>query len=230
MAGRTISPISNIATQQDSLTGQSVKCILATRAYICDAVNAPASLAGTPTARCSSATAGVTTWSAPTAATGTWADMGAVLRSKVSMTYDKTYTEVRTGLDGVFRAAYVTAKSCSWAFGLENYDYTVLGQITGTTMRSSATGSGAYQFWIGKEDTIVKQLLLVGVNKIDGKEHHYYCPEALLKFAWGEDGDAIVVNVTADLRSYDFSATGVPAPTKDPATGSSSFYQITIWD
>lgn len=206
MAG-SISIASNQNTQQGTLTNQSVKCILASRAFISTAGAVPTAKLGTIAPY---------TYTAPS----NWSDLGAVLKSKVSMTYNKDYAEVRSGLDGVFRAAYVTSKTCEWNFALDNYDTTVMGLLLGQTasVNSAVATSVGYTFWVGREDIITRKLLVIGTNKIDGKEHQYYAPEALLKFAWEEDGDAIVIRVTATLRASTIAA------------GYDDFYQVTIWD
>lgn len=215
MAG-TINIASNVNTMQDSLANQSVKCILASRAFI-----APADEVGPGTKL--NVGAGFNTSTAPG---GNWTDLGAIMKSKVSMAYNKDYAEVRSGLDGVFRAAYVTSKTCEWNFALDNYDTTVLGLITGQPS-STINGGGAplsvgYRFWIGSEDIVTKALLIVGTNKIDGKEHQYWAKQALLKFAWEEDGDAVVIRVTATLRAASMTMTD--------GTARNNFYQVTIFD
>jgi hypothetical protein len=207
----------NKQTQQPALTSDtsSVKCILAGRAYVKDCTS-PVTTAVAPVAG-----------KAESTTPSGWTDLGAVMRSKVTMEYVKEYSDVRTGLDGVYYASYVTAKSCSWSFALDQYDATVLALLTGKTKGTgyitSSTQIG-YRFWIGKEDLVEKQLLLIGTNKLDEKEHQYWTPQADLRFSWEEDGDAIVIRVTAMLRSNTYSQDAYGDTTLK------SFYQVTIWD
>lgn len=202
---------SNRQTQQPSLDGQSVKCILASRAFIKTQGNSDTF----PMAE-------RVDESTPSG----WTDLGAIMRSKVSMEYTKEYNEVRSGLDGVYQVSYVTAKSCSWSFALDNYDSAILAELTGATRSYVTSGNqSGYKLWVGKEDTIVRQLFLVGTNKIDSKEHQYWSPAADIRFAWEEDGDAIVIRVTAQLQGKKF--------TDDPITDDQkklSFYEVCIWE
>lgn len=208
-----MSIVSNRQTQQPSLALSSVKCILASRAFVRDYTSALTN--NSPGARIDA-----------TDPSG-WTDLGAVMKSKVAMTYNKDYADVRSGLDGVYKTSYVTSKTCEWSFALDNYDNLVIAALTGTAASTStAGGSTGYRFWIGKEDVVEKQLLIVGTNKIDNKEHQYWAPSAILKFAWEEDGDAIVVRVTATLRAVDFKNS--IATSGETASGD-SFYQVTIW-
>lgn len=203
---------SNRQTQQTAIAGQSVKCILAGRAFI-KATDAAATFPGiqklgdgTPSG---------------------WTDLGAVMRSKVTMDYAKEYNEVRSGLDGVYQVSYVTTKSCTWSFALDQFDSTVLAELLGATKSQGFVTSGSaqgYKLWVGKEDTVVKQLFMLGTNKIDSKEHQYWAPEADLRFAWEEDGDAVVIRVTANLRGKTFADDGAGETTK------LSFYEVLIWD
>lgn len=222
---------SNKQTQQPSLADQSVRCILAGRAYV-KALDATAATNKAPQI------GKIGNGNDPSFTSLGWVDLGAIAKSKVMMEYSKEYTEVRAGLDGVYKCSYVTSKSCQWTFALENYDHAVMAAITGqnfvsTALVSSATG---YKFWVGKEDTVSKQLLVVGTNKIDSKEHQYWCPSVDMRFAWADDGDAITIQITALLRSYAFNATNVGTTSIDSSTGDTtvstdteSFYQVTIW-
>lgn len=213
----TDSIISNRQTQQPSLSGSSVKCILASRVFV-----APINTAQ-PQHRVNSNPTSV--W-VPT----TWSDMGAVMKSKVQVSYNKTYADVRSGLDGVYKLSYVTEKTAEFAFSLDNFDMPVMGMITGnTSVTVSVSGYTGQKLWIGAEDVVTRALLLVGTNKIDNKEHHYYNPAAILKFQWAEDGDAIVVAVTATLKGFDTVAkTGIDL-NPDGST-LTNFYSMTVFD
>lgn len=204
---------SNRQTQQPSSPTVSVKCILATRVFY--------NTAGTA----SMPEAPVGNQDLGTSPHGNWTDFGAVMRSKVMLEYNKEYADVRSGLDGVYVGSYVTSKTAQASFALDNFDAAalqVLTQQADTTKKVASSISGEnisyYTLHVGREDAVTMSLLLVGVNKIDRKEHHYFIKDADCRFAWEEDNDAIVIRVTAVVRPYQYE------------TGKSDFYKMNIWD
>lgn len=225
MASTAFNIQSNKATQQPSLDNQSVKVVLASRMYMGTVLS---TISKMPNQRVTNKDTGAYTepsgWTSATA----WNDLGAVVRSKVSLEYNKEYQEIRSGLDGIYQTSYVTSKSAQMSFALDNYDSAVLGFLTGNTYTSLAASAGYYGF-IGKEDTVSASLFMVGVNKLDGKEHQYYNPNAEFRFAWEEDGDATVIRVTCILRPFAHVATDHGFVSGIDQGNKMSFYTNAIW-
>lgn len=211
---------SNRQTQQPGLSGSSVKCILATRVFYDTSSSfelPPAPLGNQPVG---------TNPASGYSPTNRWSDFGSILRSKVMMEYNKEYADVRSGLDGVYRGSYVTSKTAQASFALDNFDAAALMALTGqedTTKKGvtiSSTSFSYYSMFVGREDAVSMSLLLVGVNKIDRKEHHYLLRDCDVRFAWEEDNDAIVARVTAVIRPCKYNGENQPE----------DFYKLNIWD
>lgn len=208
----------------------STKCILAGRVYIKAVDASPTAATNIAPMAGKLGDVALSAWTGP--GTTGWSDLGAVMKSKVSMTYTKNYTDVRSGLDGVYKLSYVNSKSCEWSFALDNFDIYVLDKLLGSNITDSSysayvtsAGDVGYRLWVGKEDIVSSQLLMIGSNKIDSKEHQYWCPDADLSFAWEDDGDAVVIRCTAKLK-----ASRMVQDTKAANSELDSFYQVTIWE
>lgn len=182
---------SNKWTAQDPIANNSTRSVLAERVF----VNAADALYSDPTAKLDGGD--------PTAWSG-YADLGIVAGSKATLTYNKEVKYIETGIDKVRRGVYLVGKSAQLAFTLEQYDMGVMEKITG--LSKIAVGVIGSKMHVGQEDIVEKSLLILGTNKIDGKEHHIYCKKAGLTFQLAEQDDARVINVTAEL--YGFVASG----------------------
>jgi hypothetical protein len=178
---------SNKYTQQTPLEDSSIRTVLAERVYIADAD---------------------TDYTDPTAALagddpgGDWDDLGIVAGSKATLTYNKETKFIETGIDKVRRGAYLTGKNAQIAFTLEQFDMAVLELVTGLSATSFGSPVVGSKIFLGQEDVVEKALLIIGTNKVDGKEHQIYCKKAAVVFQVAEQDDARVMNVTADLYSF----------------------------
>jgi hypothetical protein len=152
-----------------------------------------------------------TAYTAPTAKlngadpAGGWQDLGIVAGSKVNMSYTKETNYIETGIEKVRRGAYITGKTCQLTFDLEQFDMGVIEQISGLSSDVVEDGSSnpiGKAIHIGQEDLVEKALLIIGTNKIDGKEHQYYCKKAALVWAVEEQEDSRILRVTADLYAF----------------------------
>jgi hypothetical protein len=203
---------SDIRTMGDPLTGSSTKLIPATRVYIKTAITTPFT---------EPASGRITATTGPAG----WTDLGGILNSKVMITYNKDLKEIRTGLDQILRVSYVSNKTATASFALENYDVAALAAITGQTALLVYSGTpSAYvgqKLFIGKEDVVSKAIMFLCTNKIDNKEHRFFNPSADLSFTFEEDGDSVVIRVTASLNGF------VPA---DDTSGLTSYYTHTVYN
>jgi len=185
---------SNKYTQQTPLTGSSIKVVLAQRVYI-----APAD----------------TAYAAPTAKLdgddpdAPWVDLGVVDGSKVNMAYTKETNYVETGIEKVRRGAYITGKTCQLTFDLTQFDADVFEQISG--LSPTAVGVIGNVFHLGQEDLVQSALLIIGTNKVDGKEHQYYCKKGAIVWSIEDSNDARILKVTADLFAFTPSGETVDA-------------------
>lgn len=176
---------SNKYTQQTPKAGSSIKVVLAQRVYL-----APVNTAySDPSAKLDGADP-----AAP------WVDLGIVEGSKVTMNYTKETNYVETGIEKIRRGAYITGKQCQMTFDLSQFDKAALESLTGLT--ADVVGSIGSKIHLGQEDLVEGALLIIGTNKVDGKEHQYYCKKAALVFQVDEANDARIMKVTADLYAF----------------------------
>lgn len=185
--------INNLNTRQTPLatgsTGaQVVKFIAADRVYI---------------KTVDSSAAPVTTKSNGAKPSG-WTDLG-IVNGKVRITYDKEIREIRTGIDNVLRASYISQRSGSFEFVLSQFDDAVLAAISGVAASQIVNGSH-YQFSIGSEDIVQKALLLVSQNKLDGKEWQFYTPAADLSFTIEDNGEETVLRGRGNLPLFTYGS------------------------
>jgi hypothetical protein len=174
---------SNKWTQQTPKANNSIRLVLAQRVFIAPTPQVyadPTKLNGADPA-------------AP------WVDLGIVAGSKVNMTYNKEVKYIETGIEKVRRGAYITGKTATATFDLEQFDMGVLESISGLT---KTTITGGAKIHIGQEDLVEKALLFVGTNKIDGKEHHYFTNKGSIVWTIEEQEDSRILRVTADLYSF----------------------------
>lgn len=129
-----------------------------------------------------------------------WVDLGIVEGSKVNLTYSKETNYIETGIEKIRRGAYITGKTAQMTFDLSQFDSGVLEEISGLT--ADAVGAIGKKFHIGQEDLVQRALLVVGTNKIDGKEHQYYCKKGALTWSIEEADDARILRVVADLFAF----------------------------
>lgn len=183
------SNVSNLYTKQTPLADSSVKAVMAERVYI-----APADTIYTdPVARLEGADPG-----------SPWEDLGIVMDSRVNLSYTRDIRYVETGIEKVRRGAYSLGKTAECTFTLEQYDMPAMELVTGLT--SVAVGSIGSKLQMGQDDIVEGALLFVGVNKIDGKEHHIYTKKGVITFNIQQQDDFRVLAVTASL--YPFVAVG----------------------
>ena len=179
---------SNKFTAQTPIANQSIRVVLAERAYIAPADTAYAEpaekLDGDDPA-------------------SPWLDLGVVDGSKVTLNYTKEIKKIETGIDKVVRGAYLNGKACQAVFTLSQYDVTVLERLTGLTA-GDFDGSPVigHTLHIGQEDVVRMALLFVGTNKVDGKEFHTYNPDSIISFSLKDADDARVMEVTADMLAF----------------------------
>lgn len=186
--------ISNRNTTQTPITAgrsgtQVVKFIDAPRVYIKAAD-------GTPTP--------VTTKSNGSTPTG-YTDLG-IVNGKVKVTYEKEIKEIRTGLDNVLRASYITQRTANFEFVLSQFDDTAMEQLSGLTPSVIAGQPSAWHFSVGTEDIVQKALLMVLQNKLDGKEWQFYHPSADLTFNIEDSGEETVLRGTGTLKAFTWNA------------------------
>lgn len=179
------SNVSNKYTKQPPIAGASVKAVLAERCYIAAADTVYAD----PVAKLEGADPG-----------GAWTDLGIVANSRVQLTYTKDIRYVETGIEKVRRGAYSLGKTAETQFTLEQYDLDVVSLVTGLTI--NPVGGIGGKVHIGQDDIVEAALLFVGVNKIDGKEHHIYCKKGTMSFNVQQEDDYRVLQVTSSLYPF----------------------------
>jgi hypothetical protein len=131
-----------------------------------------------------------------------WTDLG-VVENSAKVTYTKNIKEVRTGIDDILRAAYVSGKAGELSASLAQFDDVVLSQVTGLTA-SQIVSSSIYQFAIGQDDIVNKALLLVSQNKLDGKEWQFYHPSAMITFQYTDVQGATEIQMKGDLTAFTY--------------------------
>jgi len=129
-----------------------------------------------------------------------WTDLGSVAGA-AKVTYTPKVQEVLTGIDNVFRAAYINGKTGQVEFSLAQLDDVVIEQVTGLTASVITSGS-VISYQVGQTDLYQKAILLVLQNKLDGKELQFYNPNAYINFTFEDSGDAASMKVTAMLPFF----------------------------
>lgn len=180
--------VSNKYTQQTPKASNSTKLLLAQRVYI-----APENTDYTdPTAKLS----GTSEPASP------WVDLGIVEGSKATITYNKDIAYIETGVDRIRRGAYLRGKNASVKFQLTQFDMDVVAAVTGLTPKVVGSPAIGKKIMIGQEDVVVKSLLLVGSNKLDGKEHHTFMKNAAVSMGFAEVEDYTVLDMTAEMAAF----------------------------
>jgi hypothetical protein len=170
------SNVSNKYTKQTPLSGSSVKAVMAERVYIAPADTVYAD----PSARLDGDDPG-----AP------WEDLGVVMNSRVNLSYTK---DIR----------YALGKTAECSFTLEQYDIAAMEAVTG--LAAGAVGAIGSKVQIGQDDIVEGAFLFVGVNKIDGKEHHIYTKKGVISYNIAQEDDFRVLQCSISL--YPFIAAG----------------------
>jgi hypothetical protein len=183
------SNVSNKYTKQTPLSGSSVKAVMAERVYIAPADTVYAD----PSARLDGDDPG-----AP------WEDLGVVMNSRVNLSYTKDIRYVETGIERVRRGAYSLGKTAECSFTLEQYDIAAMEAVTG--LAAGAVGAIGSKVQIGQDDIVEGAFLFVGVNKIDGKEHHIYTKKGVISYNIAQEDDFRVLQCSISL--YPFIAAG----------------------
>jgi hypothetical protein len=180
--------VSNKLTKQPPISGASTAVVLAERVYIAAADTAYAA----PAVRLEGADP------------GGWSDLGVVKDSRVNLSYTKEIKYVETGIERVRRGAYSLAKTAETNFMLEQYDLDTVSLLTGLTV--DAVGGIGGVLHVGQDDIVEKALLFIGINKVDGKEHHIYCKKGTITFNVQQEDDRRILAASASL--YPFVPTG----------------------
>jgi hypothetical protein len=180
--------VSNKLTKQPPISGASTAVVLAERVYIAAADTAYAA----PAVRLEGADP------------GGWSDLGVVKDSRVNLSYTKEIKYVETGIERVRRGAYSLAKTAETNFMLEQYDLDTVSLLTGLTV--DAVGGIGGVLHVGQDDLDEKALLFIGINKVDGKEHHIYCKKGTITFNVQQEDDRRILAASASL--YPFVPTG----------------------
>jgi hypothetical protein len=175
---------SNKYTKQTPVANQTVKAVMAERVYIAAADTAYAD----PSARLNGGD--------PVG----WNDLGVVANSRVNLAYTKDIRYVETGIEKVRRGSYSLGKTAECTFTLEQFDLTIMERITGLTQ--DVVGANSGKLHIGQDDIVERALLFVGVNKVDNKEHHFYCKKGTISFNLAQEEDARVIQVSASLYPF----------------------------
>lgn len=202
--------ITNKNTAQDpiisGLTGlQSLKFIDAQRVYIKTADSTSTAPVGTYFSSYASKSNGSTP--------AGWTDLG-IITGRPKINYTKKTKEITTGIDNVVRSQYIQEKRANLEFSLSQFDDVTLQNVSGLSP-SVITAGSAIAFTVGSEDLVTAALLLVAQNKIDGKEIQFYNPASYLAFDYSDNGDELVLKVTATLQYFSLA----------PATKSMYIYQ-----
>lgn len=167
---------------------QVIRFIPAPRIY----VKSPDSISAAPVQAYFTASNGIT----PTG----WTDLG-IVNNGAKVTYDKTQTEVNTGVDEYLRAAYVKSKKCTIDFNLDQFDDLNLELLTGFT-GSVITSGSVVNYQLGQEDLIQKAILVVYQNKLDKKEFQFYNPSAYMNFSFDDGTNGMNLKVTCLCPSF----------------------------
>ncbi len=177
--------VSNKLTKQPPISGASTAAVMAERVYIAAADTAYA----TPAARLEGADPG-----------GSWTDLGVVKDSRVNLSYNKEIRYVETGIERVRRGSYSVSKNAETNFMLEQYDLDTIALLTGLSI--DAVGGIGGVLHIGQDDVVEKALLFIGINKVDGKEHHIYCKKGTVSFQIQQEDDRRIVSASASLYPF----------------------------
>lgn len=134
------------------------------------------------------------------ASTNQWLDLG-IVDGFLKLGYTKKVKEIRTGIDQVFRTAYVNEKMGTFEASLSQFSDYVLEKVSGLTASVITSGS-VINYQPGQEDLNQCGILLVSQNKLDGQEFQFYNPNAFLNFVYEEKGDALMLKVSAFLPFF----------------------------
>jgi hypothetical protein len=129
-----------------------------------------------------------------------WTDLG-TSTGPGTVVYTKNKVKVQTGIDKVVRAVYIGEKLASIQMDLDQFDDTVLAQMTGLSP-SIITAGSIVNFQVGQEDVVQKALLLVCQNKLDGKEIQFYHPAAQVSFSIKYSAEQMLLAMDAELVAF----------------------------
>lgn len=200
--------IVNKNTQQSPITGvgrianQVIKHIEAPRVYLlANGTGTPITdpLTNTPVQNYLVKSNGAT----PTVlygSTNTWLDMG-IIDGFLKVGYSKKVKEIKTGIDNVFRTAYVDEKVGTLEGSFSQFSDYVLEKVSGLTA-SVVTAGSIISYALGQEDLNQVGILLVSQNKLDGQEWQFYNPNAFLNFVFEEKSGALQLKITAYLPFF----------------------------
>lgn len=129
-----------------------------------------------------------------------WLDLG-IVEGFLKIGYTKKVKEIKTGVDQVFRTAYVNEKVGTFEATLSQFSDYVLEKVSGLTA-SVITAGSIINYQAGQEDLNQVGILLVSQNKLDSQEWQFYNPNAFLNFMYEEKGDALMLKATAYLPFF----------------------------
>lgn len=177
-------------------SGSSIRHIEAPRIYILlTAGGLPAAevLTNCPVQNYMTKSNGVTP--VPASGTNVWADLG-IVNGFLKVNYTKSVKNIETGIDQVFRTAYVNHKVGVFEATLDQFSDYVLEKVSGLTA-SVITAGSTINYQVGQEDLNTAGVLLVSQNKLDGQEWQFFNPAALINFVYEEKGDSLCLKMTA---------------------------------
>jgi hypothetical protein len=132
--------------------------------------------------------------------TNQWLDLG-IVEGFLKVGYTKKVQEIKTGIDKVFRTAYVNEKVGTFECSLSQFSDYVLEKVSGLTA-SVITAGSIINYQAGQEDLNQCGILLVSQNKLDGQEWQFFNPNAFINFVYEEKGDALMLKMTAILPFF----------------------------
>lgn len=186
-------------------SGASIRHIEAPRIYILlDASANPVAevLVACPVQKYMTKSNGVTP--VPSSGTNVWADLG-IVNGFLKVNYTKSVKPIETGIDQVFRTAYVNKKTITLEASLDQFSDYVLEKVSGLTA-SVITAGSIINYQVGQEDLNTAGILMVSQNKLDGQEWQFFNPAALINFVYEEKGDSLALKMTAYCQFFQANA------------------------
>lgn len=132
--------------------------------------------------------------------TDTWLDLG-IVDGYLKLNYNKNVKQITTGIDQVFRAAYVDKKVGTLEASLDQFSDYVLEKVSGLTA-SVVTAGSIVNYQVGQEDLNQCGILFVSQNKLDGQEWQFFNPNCFLNFVFEQKGDAMALKMTGYLPFF----------------------------
>lgn len=129
-----------------------------------------------------------------------WLDLG-IVDGFLKLGYTKNVKQITTGIDQVFRAAYIDKKVGTLEADLDQFSDYVLEKVSGLTS-SVITAGSIVNYQIGQEDLNQVAILFVSQNKLDGQEWQFFNPNAYINFIIQQKSDALNLKMTGYLPFF----------------------------